>query len=236
VKRAIVVRHVAFEDLGILAPVLAARGYQIAYLDGGVDDLKRVNFAADDLLIVLGGPIGAYEERTYPFLRDELQLIEAALRRNVPTLGICLGAQLLARALGARVYRGPAREIGIGPVALTPAGLQSPLRHLNKDRLALHWHGDTFDLPANAALLASTEITPNQAFAAGRALGLQFHIEAEPRAFERWLIGHASELAGAGIDIPALRDLAVQQLPGVSAAGAKVLSAWLDGVDSGGAT
>src|SRR5262249_60772122 len=129
-------------------------GYQTAYRDGGVDDLKNVGFDADDILIVLGGPIGAYEEATSPFVHDELGLTESALRRNIPTLGICLGAQLLARALGARVYRGPAREIGIGPIALTSAGLQSPLRHLNEDRLVLHWHGDTFDLPSNAALLA----------------------------------------------------------------------------------
>jgi GMP synthase (glutamine-hydrolysing) len=233
VKRAIAIRHVGFEDLGILAPILASRGYHAIYLDSGVDDLKRVSFGADDLLIVLGGPIGAYEERTYPFLCDELQLIESALRRNVPTLGICLGAQLLARARGARVYPGRAKEIGIGPVALTSVGLQSCLRQLNEDRHVLHWHGDTFDLPPNAVLLASTDITPTQAFAIGRGvLGLQFHIETEPGGFERWLIGHTNELATAGIDVPDLRDRARRQLPQIAAAGAKVLSGWLDGVEA----
>jgi GMP synthase (glutamine-hydrolysing) len=233
-KRAIAIRHVAFEDLGALAPVLASRGYQIIYLDAGVDDLERVGVDAGDLLIVLGGPIGAYEEHIYPFIREELRLIEAALRGGLPTLGICLGAQLLAKALGARVYPGAAKEIGIAPIALTPQGLQSSLRHLTEDRLVLHWHGDTFDLPRGVTLLASTDITATQAFAVGRkVLGLQFHLEAEAGGFERWLIGHAGELAAARIDIKVLRDQAQRLLPAISRAGADVLSAWLDRLDAG---
>ena len=235
-KRAIAIRHVAFEDVGALAPVLAARGCQTVYLDGGVDDLKRVNPGAGDLLIVLGGPIGAYEDNVYPFLRDELRLIETALRRGLPMLGICLGAQLMAKALGARVYPGAAKEIGIAPIKLTPEGRQSCLRHLTDDGLVLHWHGDTFDLPPGATLLASTDITPNQAFALGRnVLGLQFHLEAEAGGFERWLIGHAGELAAARIDIAALRDKARRLLPAICLAGANALSAWLDDLDAGAA-
>jgi GMP synthase (glutamine-hydrolysing) len=231
-KRAIAIRHVAFEDLGALAPVLAARGYQAVYLDAGVDELDRVDLDAGDLLVVLGGPIGAYEDHVYPFLRDELRLIETALRRGVPTLGICLGAQLLARALGAHVYPGPAKEIGIAPIVLTAEGSQSSLRHLTRDRLVLHWHGDTFDLPQGATLFASTDITANQAFAVGRkVLGLQFHLEAEAVGFERWLIGHAGELAAARIDIAGLRERAQRLLPAISVAGADVLSDWFDGLD-----
>ena len=233
-KRAIVVRHVAFEDLGILGPVLAAQDYQAQVFDAGIDDLGQTSLDAGDILVVLGGPIGAYEEAIYPFLRHELRLIELALHQRAATLGICLGAQLLARALGARVYSGEAREIGIGPVTLTSAGLRSSLQHLNEDRLVLHWHGDTFDLPSGTERLASTPVTPNQAFAFGNvALGLQFHIEAEPAGFERWLIGHASELASAGIDVGKLRAEAASKLPEIAHAGAKVISAWLAALGRG---
>jgi GMP synthase (glutamine-hydrolysing) len=232
VKRAIIIRHVSFEDLGVLAPTLAARGYQTHYYDAGIDDLSHVSPDAGDILVVLGGPISAYEEAIYPFIAGEIRLIELALRQRTPTLGICLGAQLLARALGARVYPGKAREVGIGPVTLTSAGLQSCLKHLNEDRLVLHWHGDTFDLPSGAERLASTDVTPNQAFAFGKAaLGLQFHIEAEPANFERWLIGHAHELASAGIDIARLRGEAASKLPGIAQAGMKVVSDCLAAFD-----
>jgi len=228
-SRAIMIRHLAFEDAGMLAPVLAARGYQAHYRDAGVDDLGDIVLEAGDLLIVLGGPIGAYEEAKYPFLADELRLMERALAGRIPILGICLGAQLLARALGARVYPGPAKEIGISPITLTAEGARSCLAHLTADRRVLHWHGDTFDLPAGAERLASTEITPNQAFAHGAALGLQFHIEAEPARFERWLIGHAGELAAAGIDVTALRRQAARELPAIAGAGARAIEAWLGG-------
>jgi len=226
-KRAIMIRHLAFEDAGILAPVLAARGYDASYRDAGVDDLGDLALSAGDLLIVLGGPIGAYEEAKYPFLVDELRMIERALRQRVAILGVCLGAQLLARALGGRVYPGRAKEIGIAPITLTADGQRSCLARLTDERRVLHWHGDTFDLPAGAVRLASTDITPNQAFALGPTLGLQFHIEAEPAKFERWLIGHAGELAAAGIDVAALRAQAARELPAIAAAGARAMDAWL---------
>jgi GMP synthase-like glutamine amidotransferase len=130
-----------------------------------------------DLLVCLGGPIGAYEEAAYPFLRDELALIERRLAAARPTLGICLGAQLMARALGARIYPAPAKEIGWGEVRLSEAGQKGPLRHFAGVPV-LHWHGDTFDLPKGAELLASTVLCANQAFAFGRyALAFQFHPE-----------------------------------------------------------
>ena len=228
-KRALAIRHVAFEDLGILPPLLAARGFSPSYRDAGVDRLDDLRLAQQDLLIVLGGPIGAYEEDRYPFLTDELRVIGECLRNNVPVMGICLGAQLVARALGARVYPGSAKEIGIAPVALTASGRQSCLRHLEgAGHQVLHWHGDTFDLPAGATRLASTAITPNQAFSVGtRVLALQFHLEADPAQLERWLIGHAAELSGAGIDVAALRAQCREQGPGMALAGAKVTQEWL---------
>jgi GMP synthase (glutamine-hydrolysing) len=183
------------------------------------------------LLIVLGGPIGAYEEEKYPFLVDEIALIEDRLSANLPTLGICLGAQLMARALGARVYPGPAKEIGFASITLTEAGRQSCLAPF-ADHSVLHWHGDTFDIPEGAVRLASTDICPNQAFAVGRhALGVQFHPEAGGPGFERWLIGHTLELAMAGIDVAALRAEYDRLVPSLAPQAQACTSAWLAGLE-----
>ena len=149
------------------------------------------------------------------------------------TLGICLGAQLIARALGADVYPGGRKEIGWSELQLSPAGLQSPLRHLAGVPV-LHWHGDTFDLPAGAELLASSALYPHQAFRVGpNILGLQFHPEALTREFERWLIGHGGELASAGLDVPTLREQARQHGPALERAGQALLRDWVAGQTSG---
>ncbi len=230
-KTTLAVRHVHFEDLGGFGPVLKAHGYQIAYAEAGIDDLSAIDPAAPDLLAVLGGPIGAYEENRYPFLEAELALIRGRLETGRPMLGICLGAQLMARALGAEVKPGPAKEIGWGPVTLTGAGLAGPLRHLGAEPV-LHWHGDAFALPEGAQCLASTEICPNQAFALGPAvLGFQFHPEATVAGFERWLIGRAVEIAGAGLAPDILRRETELYAPAAAERGRRVLEEWLSGFE-----
>src|ERR1700674_4054522 len=163
-KLAAAIRHVHFEDLGAFEATLSEHGYETRYYDAGVADLHSPHLHSCDLLIVLGAPFGAYEEDKYPILTDEIALIERRLAAELPALGICLGAQLFARALGSRVYPGPAKEVGWSPIALTEAGKQGPTRHLGAGPV-LHWHGDTFDLPAGTELLASTAICRNQAFA-----------------------------------------------------------------------
>lgn len=204
-KTAVAVRHVAFEDLGCFETALEAKDFEVRYHDIGVRPLAELAAAPPDLLVVLGGPIGVYEEDKYPFLAEEVRLLQQRLERNLPIMGICLGAQLMARALGADVYPGPAKEIGFAPIALTAAGEASCLRYF-ADSSVLHWHGDTFDLPKGATLLASTDICRNQAFSYGStAIAFQFHPEAGGRGFERWLIGHTMELSQAGISIDALR-------------------------------
>ncbi len=174
-KTAFVIQHLTFEDLGTFGPLLSRRGFAWRYLEAGIDDLTRLEPDEPDLLVVLGGPIGAYEEDRYPFLADELRLLEQRLAADRPTLGICLGAQLMARALGARVYPGSAKEIGWKPLSLTPAGRSSPLAHLDGHLTSiLHWHGDTFDLPEGATLLATSDLYRHQAFAWGQgALAFQ---------------------------------------------------------------
>jgi GMP synthase (glutamine-hydrolysing) len=206
-KSAIAIRHLHFEDLGTLGPILEEAGYQVRYADVCVEDIAALNPLESDLVIVLGGPIGAYEDDLYPTLYDELKLLEKRLAAQRPTLGICLGAQLMARALGARVYPTGGKEIGWGPVTLSAAGRESAFRHLGQDGLAvLHWHGDTFDLPRGATLLASTAFCGNQAYAWGaNAVGFQFHPEATAARLEQWFIGHACEIVAARLSVAALR-------------------------------
>lgn len=229
-KIATALRHVHFEDLGSFEAPLLRAGYRLQYIDAGVDDLRALDTGATDILFVLGAPVGVYEEDIYPFLADERALLQARLAKGRPTFGICLGAQLIAAALGARVYPSGGKEIGFAPVALTPAGCKSPLRHLDGVKV-LHWHGDTFDLPEGATHLAATGLCPHQAFALGaNVLGVQFHIEADPAKIERWLIGHACELAGAKIDPRALRADAVRYGPGLKNAAEKMFAEWLAGL------
>jgi GMP synthase (glutamine-hydrolysing) len=233
-RTCLAVRHVAFEDLGLLGPLVAARGYDIRYHDAGIDRFDAETLAAPDLLIVLGGPIGVYECETYPFITDEIAAVAARIAANKPMLGICLGAQIMAAALGARVAPGPAKEIGWAPLTLTAAGQASVLSPLGTTPV-LHWHGDNCELPAGCERLASTPHCPVQAFVRMPSqLALQFHLETEPARFESWLVGHTVELGKAGIDP---RDVRAQVRTVGTASlevGRKVLAAWLDSLGTAG--
>jgi GMP synthase (glutamine-hydrolysing) len=229
-RSCIAVRHVAFEDLGLLGPLVSARGYEVRYHDAGVAPFDANTLIAPDLVIVLGGPIGVYESETYPFIADEIAAVAARIHSNKPILGICLGAQMMAAALGARVAPGPVKEIGYAPLTLTEAGKRSVLAPLGSAPV-LHWHGDNCALPAGCERLASTSLCPVQAFARAPAqLALQFHLETEPARLETWLIGHTVELDRAGIDPRQLREQAHTLGPAVQDVGSKVLAGWLDTV------
>ncbi len=222
------IRHLMFEDLGILQPLLVERGYAVRYLDAGIDDITIDTIIAADLLVVLGGPIGANDEDRYPFLTHELHAIATRVRAERPTLGICLGAQLLARALGAQVRTMNGAEIGYAPVTLTQDAEDSPLRHLHGVPV-LHWHGDRFDLPAGAARLVSTPRCPHQAFTAGTSvLALQFHLETPRQDLERWLIGHGEALTAVGIHPEDIRRSADTAEPTLRRAAVLVFAEWLD--------
>jgi GMP synthase (glutamine-hydrolysing) len=228
--QACVVRHVAFENLGTFAPVLAGAGFDLSMMDAGVDDVFEP-IVRSDLVVVLGGPIGVYEQDRYPFLVDELRALGRRLREGRPTLGICLGAQLMAAALGARVYPGPEKEIGISNIELTAVGRSSCLAPLSGQPV-LHWHGDTFELPESAERLASTPLYKNQAFSLGRnVLALQFHPEVDAHRFEQWLIGHAGELASSGVDVAKLRGDMKQAGSALHVAGVSMLGHWLELVE-----
>ncbi len=177
-KTAIAIRHVHFEDLGTLEPLLERCSYRVLYCDIDAIGANISKIKNADLLVVLGAPIGACDEAIYPFLRHELTIIEQRLKAQYPLLGICLGAQLMARALGASVAPMGHKEIGFSPIELTPAGQTSPLSALPKDTPVLHWHGDQFAIPSGAESLARTKSCPHQAFSIGNhVLGLQFHLE-----------------------------------------------------------
>jgi len=226
--KALALRHLAFEDLGAWGPALARRGWEIAYHDAGVDPLEAHDPLDPDLLIVLGGPIGVYETEDYPFLTAEIDFIRARIEADRPTMGVCLGAQLLAAAAGAHVYPTGTKEIGFLPIDLTEAGRRSCLSPFQDDPTTLHWHGDTFDLPQGAVHLASTHLVPNQAFMLGRCvLALQFHPEWGGHPIEPWLIGHSGELRAEGADISAFRGEAAALRARLAAKAERVLGLFL---------
>lgn len=230
-KTAVAIRHIHFEDLGSFEAVLSAAGYRVHYYDLGVHELWTLDPPLADLLIVLGGPVGVYETDAYPFLAEERQILEARLAANLPTLGICLGAQQIAATLGAEVAPSGHKEIGFSELSLTEAGRAGPLRHLEGVPV-LHWHGDAFPIPDGAVNLASTPLCATQGFALGsNVLGLQFHPEVDAcGGIERWLVGHAAELAAAGIDPRTLRDAAARVGPTLREAARRMLTEWLQEV------
>jgi GMP synthase (glutamine-hydrolysing) len=179
-------RHVAFEPVGMIADALDARQIEWRYVD--LHDCPDVQLPVEtaQALIVMGGPMSVNDPLSW--LRLEESYIVRAISSGVPVLGICLGAQLLAKCLGARVYPMPHKEIGWYPVRLTEAGRQDPLLEpLASEEISFHWHGETFDLPEGAAHLATSSLCPHQAFRHGDNLyGLQFHPEVTPEIIASW--------------------------------------------------
>ena len=233
-----VIRHLAFEDLASFTSVLQAHGYQINYFEAAdftlaPDDLSQIDALSEDLLIILGGPISVNDGDVFPFIEAEINLLKRRIAADRPTLGICLGAQLIVRALGANVYPGKEKEIGWYDLSLTAAGEQSALRYLNAEHCSmLHWHGETFDLPDGAVLLASSERYPNQAFSVGRnVLALQFNPEVTQHSLEKWFIGHIGEIMQTeGVTVEILRADTHQFANQLEVQGELFFESWLNEV------
>ncbi len=200
---ALVIQHIDVEGPGLIADALAAHGVGLRVVRPFAGEPVPGTCDAD-ALIVMGGPMGVYETDAHPYLRDEMRLIEAALRARRPMLGTCLGSQLLAAVLGARVHPGARKEIGWLPVDLEDDG-DHLFAGLPRRFTPLHWHGDVFDLPAGAVHLARSELTAHQAFRYGDcAWGLLFHLETTRAQVAAMTDAFADELTGAGIAREAL--------------------------------
>jgi GMP synthase-like glutamine amidotransferase len=198
--RVLAFRHVPFEGLGLIESALARSGLEFAYVDlyaGG--EAPETRTAAG--LIFMGGPMSVNDGLWW--LRAEERIIAEAAQRGTPVLGVCLGAQLIARALGGRVYKNARKEIGWYEIEFTPEATTDALFGGLQRETVFHWHGETFDLPSGAVRLAGSEACRNQAFRAGRSIyGLQFHLEVTPETIRDWSeqdanCGDVRELEGA---------------------------------------
>ncbi|MCH7599398.1 MAG: gamma-glutamyl-gamma-aminobutyrate hydrolase family protein [Myxococcales bacterium] len=196
--RLLVFQHVAHEILGTLDPLLRSHGVRIRYVNFGRNPTAVPKIDGYNGLVVLGGPMNVNEFESHPHLETELRLISEAIECGIPILGICLGAQLLAKALGAEVRAYEEKEIGWYELEPTPDGLQDPLfSHFAEHETVFQWHGDTFDIPEDAVQLALGRGCANQAFRYGdSAYGLQFHLEVDAALIERWLAipAHVAEI------------------------------------------
>ena len=227
-------QHVAIEPPGAVAEAVSGAGLHLEAVR--VDRGEAVPRAADGLagLVVMGGPMGVPQADRYPHLRAELRLLEAALSRAIPVLGICLGSQLLASALGARVERGPRLELGWLPVSLEPAARRDPLfGPLPPELVALHWHGDVFELPRGASSLARSSLTRCQAFRHGSAWGILFHLEVDPAQVEAMAGAFPGDLEEAEVSQDQLRAGAGEHLATARRLGRGVFDRWADLVKGG---
>jgi len=199
--RLLMIQHVACEGPGLLEKELIDRGWEmdIRCMDSPGVELPD-NLDDYQAFIILGGPMGAYEEGRYSYLFKVQELVRDAVIKQIPTIGICLGGQLIARALGADVGPNPTKEIGWSPVRLLPEGKANPLfSDLPAILSVFQWHGDTFALPEGAVLLAAGEVCENQAFVyAGNIWALQFHLEVTPTMVETWSEIYHNELTHFG--------------------------------------
>ena len=228
-KRALIIRHVPYEGVAGYREPIEAAGYEVDRIDVSDPAFSALDLCEPDLLIMMGGPMGVYEQDRYPWIGCQLRRLAGRLEADRPTLGVCFGAQMIAAALGAHVYPGQVKEVGFHPVRIHDHALDSPLRHI-VDVPILHWHGDTFTLPDNVDLLASSHVYEHQAFRRGRnLLALQFHAEMglDPR-FNAWIEEWPESVAEAGGDETSLRAAHDALGPVAVEAGQAMIAEWLE--------
>ncbi|MGN6426644.1 MAG: glutamine amidotransferase [Leifsonia sp.] len=227
-RTALILQHDPSIHLGNIGPVLTEHGYDLRVVDVTREDVAAIDPREADLVVVLGGEMGAYQTDEFPFLAAEQELLRDRLDAELPTLGVCLGAQLMAGALGERVYQGDTTQIGFRRVEPTEAGADSPVRHFAGVPV-VEWHGDTFELPERATLLASSSDYSNEAFAIGDfALAVQFHPEVTDEMHESWVSDGYNELDEHAIDPDALRRDREAYSAGMQQASRAAFSEWLE--------
>ena len=228
-KKVLFLQHGDVDKPGLLADALSASGIGLevfhAWRDGGCPSLKE--FQA---LALGGGGQSAWEVVKYPYLETECGLVREALGLGIPVLGLCLGAQLIARALGAEVRRAARKEIGFFPVELHAAGCSDPVVGALPARFpATHWHGDVFDIPPGAVCLGSSALTPHQILRCGpNGLGFQFHLEMTPPLFEELVWDSEAFFRDAGLSPDALIREAREVLPGLEPSAREVFRRWAE--------
>ena len=230
-KRALVIRHVPREGLAGFREPIERAGYIIDQIDVTDANFSAIDLREPDLLVMLGAPFGVYEQTHRPWIACQRRRLKLRLDADLPTLGVCFGAQMIAAALGARVYKGHRKEVGFAPISLHEPALASPLRHF-ADVPLLHWHGDTFTLPDDVDLLASSNLYPHQAFRRGaNLLALQFHPEmGEDKRIHDWVGEMHEDILEAGQDAQELLQQYRQLGPVAAAAGQAVIREWLAGL------
>ncbi len=227
----LIICHKTPEDSGIIRRVLERRGAAIDTKMAHTDPLPDIDPLHHDLAVFMGGPMGVYQADIFPYLSSEVAYLQKRLAADKPTLGVCLGAQLMARALGKNVYPGPqGKEIGWRNI--TVADQSGPARHLDAAHTRImQWHGDTFDLPEGATLLASSDLYKHQIYTHGKnAMALQCHLEVTRDILEFWMATGYGELAENGLSVPQLRADTQSHLQTLNRQAELFLDEWLSGV------
>ncbi len=230
-KEILILQHVTCEGPGLIGKVALNMGFSLRTIKLFSGEKIPAAPRTCSALIIMGGPMGVYDEAEYPFIADELALIEDAFKGRVPVLGVCLGAQLMARAAGGRVASGEKKEIGFYNIRLTPAGQSDTLlMGLPGEFRVFQWHGDTFNIPEGAVNLASSEDFSHQLIKVGtNSYGLQFHIEVTEAMVSEFLAEGSSELEGAPYIKPAelILSEARELLPLIHGYGRTIISRFL---------
>lgn len=188
-------QNISCETLGTLERLFWADGFEIE--KKSAQDIKSASSSGYSAIVILGGPMAVYDN--LPYLQKEQQLIRDAIRNNIPVLGICLGSQLIAQAAGGRVFKGPRKEVGWFDVSLSDEGRNSLFAGLSSPMKVFQWHGDTYELPSDAAVLAYSDLYP-QGFRVGSAYGVQFHLEVDRPMVESWIVEYGAEVRAENLD------------------------------------